>query len=734
MNLSAPNHFPGPPRLLLGLTLMTWGYLTNHALLALGAALLVEGCHWLNWRWRFDGRGYSRAWILSLTALAGTVGFHSLNLSGPTALLAFIEWLPLIFLPLILAQQYGEAPAVPTSVFSVVARQRLKRERKLGKVVPESRIHLGYPYFAITLLATAFTAAGFQHQWQYFTIMVLLAGLAFYYANRSKQRRLIPWFVMALLISLSSMASSRGVVELYHWVKRGGFLSSQGSEPPIEQNTAIGKLGELKLSRRLEWRVSVPEGQQPPPRLMTLAYNNYRSGKWQSFDPDFRDYDRSFEDLLTIADEKDTGEFAFTTEGFQINDERESSRFRLRLRGAVSSNRKPLPCPPAPELFAEATEIDSIEQSQLGTLLAVNASNVIDMEIWTGPDSSLREAHPTQLIRAGQLMETTSLKLPQDPNEAREILSLSLKLKLNELSDEQKIAALQSYFQKNFRYTTHLRIQNRANKTALSEFLTDTREGHCEYFATATTLLLRAAGVPSHYAVGFAVQEPSTRANEYNLRGTHAHAWCRAYLGGKKTQIEEEQIIYIKGEEKRITVNRDVWTGGQWTDVDLTPATWLTLDSPQPNLKERVADTFQRFREDFQLWRASESNRGWVNLVLVIIAVALLAFVVWRLSGSRVRKEDVATSKHRLPEAEPNALTKLVPEMESLLGTRPAGLTLAHWLQGNLPEFPTQSYRRLFDLHDYQRFSYHPLKAVEDEEFESLVQSLAQACAQRKDR
>ena len=100
MNAYEPSHYPGPPRLLLGVTLMVWGALTNHALIALGAALLVEGSNWLNWRWRFDLRGYSRAWILSLIALAGTVGFHSLNLSGPAAILAFIEWLPLIFLPL----------------------------------------------------------------------------------------------------------------------------------------------------------------------------------------------------------------------------------------------------------------------------------------------------------------------------------------------------------------------------------------------------------------------------------------------------------------------------------------------------------------------------------------------------------------------------------------------------------------------------------------------------------
>ena len=31
-----------------------------------------------------------------------------------------------------------------------------------------------------------------RQQWQYFAIMVALAAIALYYANRSKQRRLFP--------------------------------------------------------------------------------------------------------------------------------------------------------------------------------------------------------------------------------------------------------------------------------------------------------------------------------------------------------------------------------------------------------------------------------------------------------------------------------------------------------------------------------------------------------------
>ena len=540
---------------------------------------------------------------------------------------------------------------------------------------------------------------------------------------------------MAGVIGTATYGSSAGLVTLFHWVKNGGFLNSQGHEPPVEQNTAIGRLGELKLSRRIEWRLTVPEGTKPPERVMTLAYNHYQSGKWRSFDPNFKDYDRSFSDLLTIADQKDRGEFAFDTEGFLANEVKSPKNSAVRIRGAVNSNRKALPTPSAPTLFADALEVDNIEQSQLGTILIVNAANVIDLEIYTGDDPSLRETPPIQRIRNGQLLETTSLTGPSDLNESRELLSLVDQLSLDDLDESQKVQALKTFFQENFRYTTHLKTTNQVDRTALINFLTDTREGHCEYFATATTLLLRAAGIPTRYVVGFAVREESNNRGEYLLRGSHAHAWCRAYLGGKKEIIEEEQIVTLSGgEERTITVSREVWTGGQWTDVDLTPATWIAIDAPNPNLKERLADRFQRIREDFQLWRANERNRGWVNLSLVVIAAAVAIFVIWRLSGSRIRREKDLLKDGQAPMHRTSLLTLILPQLEETLGKKPAGQLMSAWLRKTLPEFSGPSLQRLFDLHESERFSNHSLQSSETREFETLVESLQRTCAQRKDR
>jgi len=61
-------------------------------------------------------------------------------------------------------------------------------------------------------------------------------------------------------------------------------------------------------------------------------------------------------------------------------------------------------------------------------------------------------------------------------------------------------------------------------------FLTEAKEGICQHFATAATLLYRAFGIPARYTVGFVgyVQNgTTTKLTDYN-----AHAWVEIYVDG----------------------------------------------------------------------------------------------------------------------------------------------------------------------------------------------------------
>jgi len=70
-------------------------------------------------------------------------------------------------------------------------------------------------------------------------------------------------------------------------------------------------------------------------------------------------------------------------------------------------------------------------------------------------------------------------------------------------------------------------------ESALEEFLLEKREGHCERFASALTLLLRGSGIPARVVIGYVAVERNPLGGFYNVRARHAHAWTEGWFEGK---------------------------------------------------------------------------------------------------------------------------------------------------------------------------------------------------------
>jgi transglutaminase-like putative cysteine protease len=66
----------------------------------------------------------------------------------------------------------------------------------------------------------------------------------------------------------------------------------------------------------------------------------------------------------------------------------------------------------------------------------------------------------------------------------------------------------------------------------LAWFLFDSREGHCEYYASALAVLLRARGVPARLATGFYSAEYNEAGQYLSVRRGHAHAWVEVAVPG----------------------------------------------------------------------------------------------------------------------------------------------------------------------------------------------------------
>jgi protein-glutamine gamma-glutamyltransferase len=65
----------------------------------------------------------------------------------------------------------------------------------------------------------------------------------------------------------------------------------------------------------------------------------------------------------------------------------------------------------------------------------------------------------------------------------------------------------------------------------VEDFLFNARAGHCEYFASAMVVLLRAAGIPARYVNGYLGGEWNEVGKYVAVRDNRAHSWAEAYLG-----------------------------------------------------------------------------------------------------------------------------------------------------------------------------------------------------------
>ncbi len=64
----------------------------------------------------------------------------------------------------------------------------------------------------------------------------------------------------------------------------------------------------------------------------------------------------------------------------------------------------------------------------------------------------------------------------------------------------------------------------------LEDFLFYGREGHCEYFATAMAVLLRAAGIPTRVVNGFIGGDWNEFGEFFLIRQSDAHSWVEVFF------------------------------------------------------------------------------------------------------------------------------------------------------------------------------------------------------------
>jgi transglutaminase-like putative cysteine protease len=315
----------------------------------------------------------------------------------------------------------------------------------------------------------------------------------------------------------------------------------------------------------------------------------------------------------------------------------------FEIRGAATSG-DPLPLPGNTSTLQDFL-FDGVDINPLGTVRIFPNKSIIQGNVrWN--DDLTTEAPPFP-----------DEDLAIDEYEIEAIHEVADALGLKQLATTtEKIQRLKKFFDTEFEYTLYLSIgraySSQSRPSAIETFLTTNKRGHCEYFATATTLLLRAADVPARYTIGFSVMEKNSDENEWVIRGTHAHAWTRVWN-------EELQ---------------------RWIDFDPTPSGWLAAETHGTSRYQSFLDIYQRIKEDFFLWRNQPKNRLGVTIVMWILGVIFITYIAIRLKKSRVV---IRSQKFASVSGQPTIKTPLhllEKTAFKILGPRNRGETWVTWL------------------------------------------------------
>jgi hypothetical protein len=665
--------------------------MTGRPVIGLILALVIEASHWTRLRWDFDEDAFSRAWQFTTLAIAMAAVLIWLDGNRYTALPSLLSWMPPLLLAMQFIQSYGMRGSMPLNAFSFLARRRRERNARLGLMEETTVFNFGNVMFGTCMVAAS--VGNRADTWMFLPGVVLLTGWSLLGSRNSVARTLVPLLAVA---TFCGFGGKIGIEYFEEWLGRTSGVY-RGRFDPNYSGTMIGTIGPVRQSPEIVWRLRPSPGTPPPLLLRTGSFNTFIGTNWQNqrvAATDFRDLDtRQIGEKAYWLLGRRNGDGTSDSEAAETSDADAviPTLPSFSLRGTAAEE-TPLPIPGDSAGLGDF-ELDGVERNSFGTVRVFPKNPVIDGAVyWKGTTNPELPPIPKE-----------DLRLPESETAALDAAIAAAGLQRDD-DLLLTLARLRTWFHKEFRYTRDLRIRygpdidGKPGPTALTKFLTTIRTGHCEYFATSACLVLRRLGVPTRYAVGYAVMEPDSKSGGFVIRGTHGHAWSRVW---------NEQ-------------------SGRWIDFDSTPPDWFATATPPFTTMQRFNDAIKRLREDFFVWRNRPGNRLAVSLVMLAVALALAAFVATRLWRSR----RTVARRGALPAYHGPVVRTPLHEIESrarkLLGPRPPGQTFARWLEPLRPRLREQS--ALDDaiaLHQRLRFDPAPPPPDAAKRLAELARNLA---------
>ena len=594
------------PVFLVGAALLFWGWQCDLLAVALPLAMLVEAGRLLNRRraprWTLDDAGLASVADISSLMLIAHAAYLWLTLESPIAaklVITLAQGLPVTMAPLLLAQAWATRGPMDLSVLFVTLRQR---------PATGVRADFGFIYLGACLIGAS--AANVRDTNYYGAVGAFTAWAL--WDRRSRRSSSLAPFGVLIAASILGFAAHQGLNQLQSAVNDWAsewFDSSASQTNPYRAATDLGTLGELKQNARVLLRVRLATDEAVPLLLHRASYTTFSSPTWAAprmrFDALTGDATQGWSLVTTPGSSPGVtpGATPGATPGTNPAESPARALAPVEVLEYTGNGRAILSLPAHSARIAGLPPAE-LKLSSLGSVAVETAPGYLRYRALRdgGP---IRESAPN----------AADVLIPARERQA--LATVEEQLGLRGLSPAQAMERIARHFAAEFRYATWLSAAPRfaagGSQTPLARFLLATRAGHCEFFATATVLLARAAGIPARYATGFSVQEvsgdPGPGEREYLVRERHAHAWAR------------------------------VWIDGAWRDVDNTPPQWITAETPAPSLGQRLADAWSALAFAWGRWQTGETDNTRLRLALILAAVAGIAWLAWRLRRSARRSD-----------------------------------------------------------------------------------------------
>lgn len=393
-----------------------------------------------------------------------------------------------------------------------------------------------------------------------------------------------------------------------------GAPSSERAQTGLTEEMSPGDISDLTQNDVVAFRVRFEGDQPPPPReryWRALTLNEFDGYTWRRGDS------QSFH----VPEVRHIG----TAIDYTVTMEPTAQQMLFALDMAASWT---------PDLAYKSWDFS------LRTRRPVNA--VLRYDVRSHPEYRAGEA----LTRS---LENLSLQLPDGRNPRT--LELASRMRAAATSDAGYLQSILDLFREQAFYYT-LTPPGLA-RNSVDDFLFNTRQGFCGHYASAFTMMARAAGIPARVVAGYQGGDWNPLGGYLIVRQSHAHAWSEVWLPQRGwTRVDPTTAVAPERIERGFEAafaESEALPGALRRQSELLWQAGMVWDNLNAEWNDWVVQ-FDRAAQESALSRLGFDDPDWrafATALAVGLGIAVGVLALWLAWEMRPRAADPAVAAYR---------------------------------------------------------------------------------------